>query len=242
MEIDLQQASKRLVSLSVEDRIRWAVDQFGDGVVLLSSMQKTASVLMHLFYTLKLTSEIIFVDTGFHFRETLMMRDTFMRRYKLNLVTLYPERTPEQQETRYGYKLHLFVDGQPECCQMRKTDPFVSYVLENKRKLVMIGLRRTEGGSRKEVQPIVEDSRIGGYSLHPIFDWSDEQLSQYLETHDVPIHPLHAQDYPSIGCQCCTTQVRPGEDPRAGRWRHLREPGEEGPRYCGINFSDGAGI
>ncbi|MSS72597.1 MAG: hypothetical protein EXS64_14050 [Candidatus Latescibacteria bacterium] len=80
------------------------------------------------------------------------------------------------------------------------------------------------------------------YTLHPIFDWTDEQVDRYLKENDVPTHPLHERNYPSIGCECCTTPVAPGEDPRAGRWRHLREPGDDGPKYCNINFSDGSGI
>jgi phosphoadenosine phosphosulfate reductase len=228
--------------LSAEDRIRWAVDAFGPHAVLLSSMQKTASVLMHLFHRLGLENEVLFVDTGYHFRETLQLRDEFMRRYRLNLVTVYPDLTPERQEKTFERKLYLFVDGQKECCRLRKTVPYLDHMKRSGHRLTMAGLRRSEGGRRGRVDPLILDPRIQGYTLHPIFDWTDDRIEDYLRAHAVPEHPLHLRNYPSIGCECCTTPVAPGEDPRAGRWRHLREPGDDGPKYCNINFSDGSGI
>ncbi len=240
--LDLAEANERLQSLDAEGRIRWAVETFGPNAVLLSSMQKTASVLMHLFHRMGLDNEVLFVDTGYHFPETLRLRDDFMRRYRLNLVTLYPGLTPEQQEQAFEKKLYLYVDGQKECCRLRKTVPYLDHMRQSGHRLTMVGLRRTEGGRRGRVEPLILDPRIQGYTLHPIFDWTDGQIETYLRKNAVPEHPLHRRNYPSIGCACCTTPVAPGEDPRAGRWRHLREPGDDGPKYCNINFSDGAGI
>ena len=240
--LDLEVANAELEGLDARGRIQWAVGLFGEKAVLLSSMQKTASVLMHQFYTLGLLNEILFVDTGFHFRETLELRDEYLRRYRLNLVTLYPDLTPEEQEQEYERKLYQYVDGQPECCRLRKTLPFVSHLKSTGKMLCMVGLRRSEGGRRDGLRALSGDPRTGGYTLHPIYDWTDLDLSTYLAENGVPVHGLHEQSYPSIGCACCTTQVAEGEENRAGRWRHLREPGEEGPQYCNILFSDGAGI
>ena len=239
---DLEVENDRLRYLSAEDRIRWEADTYGMDAVLLSSMQKTASVLMHMFHRMGLNNEILFGDTGYHFRETLQLRDELMRRYGLNIVTLYPEQTPEQQEESNGRKLYLDLGGQKECCRVRKADPYLAHMARSERRLTMVGLRRSEGGRRNGAGFLMADPRTGGHVLHPIYDWSDEQIEAYLEQHRVPVHPLHEQDYPSIGCACCTTPVRPGEDPRAGRWRHLRKDGEDGPRYCKILLVDGAGI
>ncbi len=241
--LDLAVANKLLQGLTASERIRWAVETIGQDAVLLSSMQSTASVLMHHFYILGLDNEILFVDTGYHFRETLQLRDEFMRRYKLNIITLYPELTPEQQEKKFGKKLYLYVDGQKECCHLRKTVPFINHMKHFGRKLVMVGLRRGEGGRRAQLNTLIQDPRTGGYTLHPILDWTDDQIQQYIQENDIPEHPLHKQNYPSIGCECCTTPVQPGEDPRAGRWRHLAGVcGEDGPKYCRLNYSDGSGI
>ncbi|MDN3513064.1 MAG: phosphoadenylyl-sulfate reductase [Candidatus Brocadia sp.] len=242
VEIDLLDVNKLLQGLTAMERIGWAVETFGHDAVLLSSMQSSASVLMHSFYRMELDNEVIFVDTGYHFQETLQLRDEFMRRYKLNMVTLYPELTPEQQEKKFEGKLYLSVDGQKECCRLRKTVPFINHMMQYGRKLAMVGLRRSEGGRRAKLSPLIQDPRTKGYTLHPLFDWTDEQIQAYLQKYDVPVHPLHRQNYPSIGCECCTTPVGPGEDPRAGRWRHLAALDDGEPKYCKINFSDGLGI
>jgi len=194
-----------------------------------------------MFWKLSLKNEVLFVDTGFHFAETLRLRDEFMRRYGLNVVTLYPELTPAQQEQKYDAKLYTFIDGQPECCRMRKEEPFIKHVRAHGRKLLMLGLLRSEGGRRAKLQPLMRDPRIDGYTLHPILDWDEHDVDEYNLQNEVPVNELHLKNFPSIGCQVCTTPVAPGEDPRAGRWRHLRKEGE-GPRYCGINFTDGSGI
>jgi phosphoadenosine phosphosulfate reductase len=232
-----------LAPLTAPERLRWAARTFGDDLVLLSSMQRTAVVLMHMFSDLGLPNEILFLDTGYHFTETLRMRDELLRRYRLNLVTLYPALTIEEQEARHGKKLYGCVDGQPECCRLRKEAPLLAHLQSRSTPVVTNGLRRAEGGPRANLQPLTPDPRTGGYQLAPLFDWTGEQVQAYLEEHALPVHPLHARGYPSIGCSPCTTPVAPGEAPRAGRWRHLRPAtGEGGPQYCKVNFTDGAGI
>ena len=241
--IDSATANAALEPLSALDRIRWAVDALGDDVVLLSSMQKTAVVLMHLFHRLGLANEVLFVDTGYHFFETLKMRDAYMRRYRLNVVTLYPTSTIEEQETLHGSKLFASVAGQPECCRMRKEAPLLAHLASKRAPALVNGLRRAEGGKRGDIKPFSEDRRTGGYQLSPLYDWSGDEVRWYIAEHNLLVHPLHDAGYPSIGCYPCTTPVAPGENARAGRWRHLRVlNGDASPEYCQINYSDGAGI
>jgi phosphoadenosine phosphosulfate reductase len=223
-------------------RTAYGIEKFGQGAVLLSSMQKTASVLMHIFYSLGAENDILFVDTGFHFHETLSLRDEFMRKYKLNIMTLYPDMTPEQQEAEHSCKLYQTKSGQPICCDLRKAQPFINYMAKQNKKLAFGGLRWSEGKARGNLDFLSIDPRFGGYRLNPILDWTDEMVDKYLQEHNIPTHPLHFKGYPSIGCQSCTTPIQPGEDERAGRWRHLHEDGLGGPAYCELNFSDGSGI
>ena len=89
---------------------------------------------------------------------------------------------------------------------------------------------------------LAEDRRTGGYQLSPLYDWSGDDVRSYISEHSLLLHPLHDAGYRSIGCYPCTTPVEPGEDARAGRWRHLRALNEPAPEYCGINFTDGLGI
>ena len=243
MEIDFSTANAALEPLSALDRIRWAVGRLGDDVVLLSSMQKTAVVLMHMFHRLGLGNEVLFVDTGYHFFETLKMRDEYMRRYRLNLVTLYPASTIEEQERVQGGKLFATIAGQPECCRMRKEAPLLAHLKTKRAPTLVNGLRRAEGGKRRNVKPFAEDRRTGGYQLSPLYDWTGADIAAYIAEHDLLVHPLHAASYPSIGCYPCTTPVQPGEDDRAGRWRHLRVlNADQAPEYRRINYSDGGGI
>jgi phosphoadenosine phosphosulfate reductase len=241
--MDCAEAHAALVGSSAKERVAWAAKAFGDGMVLLSSMQKTAAVLMHLFADLDLPNEVLFIDTGYHFFETLRVRDLYMRRFHLNLVTLYPDLTLEEQETRFGKKLFACADGQPECCRLRKEAPLLKHLAGKKAPVVVNGLRRAEGGKRAELKVLSPDPRTGGYQFSPLFDWSEETVRAYVAAHDLPLHPLHERGYPSVGCYPCTTPVKPGEDARAGRWRHLRPAGSnDGPKYCSVNFSDGDGI
>lgn len=241
--IDYLKAQARLEPLSAKERLLWAVETYSDNVVLLSSMQRTGVVLMHMFHTLGMTNEILFVDTGYHFFETLRMRDLLMRQWRLNVVTLYPELTIEEQETRFGKKLFTCTDGQPECCRLRKEAPLLKHLATKQSPVLVNGLRREEGGSRAKINAFTPDLRTGGYQLSPIYDWTAVDIQTYIDNHNIPIHPLYDRAFSSIGCYPCTTPIRPGESSRAGRWRHLRQPEvEESPQYCGINFSDGSGI
>lgn len=239
---NLEAINRTLAEKDAVERVAYGLERFGQGAVLLSSMQKTASVLMHIFHRLGAENDIVFVDTGFHFHETLSLRDAFMRKYKLNIMTLYPKLTPEQQEAEYNCKLYKTEKGQPVCCAQRKGKPFIDYMNQQGKQLAFGGLRKAEGDARANLGILSEDPRFNGYRINPILDWTDEMVDAYLLGHEILTHSMHSEGYPSVGCQCCTTPIKAGEDARAGRWRHLREKGEEGPVYCAMNYSDGSGI
>ncbi|MFB3788767.1 MAG: phosphoadenylyl-sulfate reductase [bacterium] len=237
--IDWQALNERLESYSPREIIGWAHETFGSQLAMLSSMQKTASVLTHTLYAMGLTQvEIIFIDTGYHFPETLELRDRMIEQYGVNIQTYQPDKSPEEQFREYGRELYLRDRDYQLCCQLRKEEPYLKAA--RRYKAVLSGLLRSEGGARKQIPIVAVDPRIQGYKIHPLANWSGEQVDEYIQAHDVLVHPLHARGYPSIGCATCTTPVRVGEDERAGRWRHIREanPNKEVKLYCGINFSD----
>ena len=188
-----------LAALPAIERASYGVDKFGEGAVLVVSMQKTASVLVHFFHRLGLENEVVFVDTGYHFHETLALRDELMRRYRLNLVTVYPALTPEQQEAAHGCKLWRSVAGQPRCCEARKTVPFLDRMRRMGHRCAFGGLRRAEGDARANLDFVVADPRFDGVRINPLLDWTGQQVDAYLAEHGVPSHPLHARGYPSIG-------------------------------------------
>lgn len=237
-EIDIEKANQMLEGKAPGEVIRWAYDIFGTGLGMLSSMQKTASAMMHMMYANGLTDvEIIFVDTQYHFQETLDLRDRFIEDYGLNIKTYYPDKSPEEQFREFGRELYLNDGDYQICCELRKEKPFLKAA--EPFHAMLSGLMRSEGGARKNIPVVAVDPRIDGYRVHPLHTWTAETVEEYLRDNNVPVHPLHAQGYPSIGCSTCTTAVKPGEDERAGRWRHIREQrGTDEKLYCGINFTD----
>ena len=124
------------------------------------------------------------------------------------------------------------------CCHLRKELPLIKAVERFQAEALITGLMRAEGNGRTNVQAISRDPRINCTVFNPLFDWNSAQLESYIREHDVPVHPLYAQSYAGIGCAVCTTPVKPGEDSRAGRWRHLRASNGNRPIYCNINYSD----
>ncbi len=237
--LDIEQINKELEFYTPQEIIRWGYETFGTGLAMLSSMQKTASCLIHMVYCERLTNlPILFVDTGYHFQETVDLRDEMIDKYGVNIITLKPDLTPEEQFRQFGRELYLRDGDYQLCCKMRKEEPFLKAAEQY--DAMLSGLMRSEGGARKSIPILAEDPRFDGLKLHPIANWTRSHVEEYNKKHKVLVHPLHDKGYPSIGCETCTTPVKPGEDERAGRWRHIREanPGSSQKLYCGINLSD----
>lgn len=232
----LSQADLIDLNRSFEDRtpqqiLDWAVTTFGGRVAALSSMQKSGNTICHMIHTQKLDLSVIFVDTGVLFPETLATRDRLAAEYGLSIRTLHPEQSMQQQTAEKGV-LYLTPEGQKECCELRKSAPLDAVADEY--DALISSLRRSDGGARDACPILAVDTRLNCLRVNPLVNFSDEQLAEYIQSHEVIINPLHDQGYATIGCNRCTTPVLPNEPRRAGRWRHL------GPWsvYCGINPTD----
>lgn len=221
-------------------RMRLIDQAYGRDALQLASMQKTSGVLMHLIHLAGARTRVLFVDTQYHFPETLEVRDEFARRLGLTIETVVPKQTPAEQLKTYHTELYKTVDGQPLCCNLRKEEPYLAAAKGIKASIS--GLMRAEGGARRKIEPIGFDPRLNCVTFAPIFDWTHAMVEAHTKEHDLPVHKLYALNYLSIGCATCTTPVKPGEDERAGRWRHLRGENGTQPQYCNINHSDGGGI
>jgi phosphoadenosine phosphosulfate reductase len=175
--------------------------------------------------------QVLFVDTGVLFEETLETRDRIMAEYGLNVVTLSPKQSMAEQTAELGV-LYLSVEGQKQCCDLRKSQPLMD--VADKYDALIGSLRRSDGGNRAACPILAVDSKTNTLRVNPLVGLSDADLDAYEAEHNVIVNPLHAQGYPTVGCNRCTTPVMPEEPKRAGRWRHL------GPWsvYCGINPTD----
>ncbi|MCA9059574.1 MAG: phosphoadenylyl-sulfate reductase, partial [Planctomycetaceae bacterium] len=174
---------------------------------------------------------VLFVDTGVLFPETLQTRDELIRQYGLEIRTLHPELTMAQQTEKHGV-LYLSPEGQKQCCEMRKSEPLDA--VKGEFDALIGSLRRSDGGRREGCPILAIDTRLNCLRVNVLVNFDDDQMTNYIDHHQVVLHPLLQQGYTTIGCNRCTTPVLPGEPNRAGRWRHL------GPWsvYCGINPTD----
>jgi len=223
--------SKTFEQRTPEELLRWAKETFGERVAAISAMQQSGSVVCHMISQLKLDIPVLFVDTGVMFQETLDTRDRIASQYGLNVVTLSPELTMAEQTEKHGV-LYLSVEGQKQCCHMRKVEPLAA--AKGKYDALIGSLRRSDGGKRGECPVVAVDPEMNSVRINPLAMVEDEQLQGYITEHDVIVNPLHFQGFSTISCNRCTTPVLPNEPKRAGRWRHL------GPwsTYCGINPTD----
>lgn len=214
-----------------EELLRWAKETFGNRVAAISAMQQSGNVVCHMIHRLGLDIPVLFVDTGVMFQETLETRDRLASEYNLNIRTLHPERTMAEQTSELGV-LYLSVDGQKQCCHLRKVEPLLK--LRGEYDALIGSLRRVDGGKRGDCPLVAIDVEMNAVRINPLANFDDDQMAAYISQHSVITNPLHEQGYATIGCNRCTTPVLPTEPKRAGRWRHL------GPwsMYCGINPTD----
>ncbi len=223
-----------------EEILRWGFGQFGRRMAICTSFQATGSVIVHMAAQLAGERARVFsVDTGRLHEETYRLIAQFRQRYGIEVELVCPDsRELRRMLTRHGPNLFYEHPSKRKlCCEIRKVRPL-------QRRLATLdawvtGLRRDHSRNRALVEKVGVDEQHGGIlKLAPLADWTGEQVFAYAERHDVPLHPLYAQGYPSIGCQPCTRPVRPGEDSRAGRWWWEKGPDKE----CGMHYSPGVGM
>jgi phosphoadenosine phosphosulfate reductase len=230
-QADLVELNKAFEERTPQELLLWAKEIFGNRVAALSAMQQAGNVVCHMIHSLGMHMGVLFVDTGVLFAETLETRDRLAREYGLNIVTLAPRRTMQEQTAEFGV-LYLDPEGQKRCCHMRKTEPLLA--VADQYDALVGSLRRSDGGPRAACPILAVDPQTNTLRVNPLVNFSNEQMDAYIAEHDVILNPLHFQGYATIGCNRCTTPVLPNEPKRAGRWRHL------GPWsvYCGINPTD----
>jgi len=208
----VEQAAAELEGATALEILTWAVTTFGDGLVVTSSMQD--AVVPHLASRVKPGIKVLFLDTGYHFPETLGMRDAVQAVYDVEVVNVTPQQTVEQQDKEYGKE--LFSRDPDLCCALRKVEPLRD-ALEPYTAWAT-GLRRAEAITRANAKVVEWDADRRRVKVNPIVAWSDDDVERYIAEHDLLVNPLRDDGYPSIGCAPCTRRVEQGEDARAGRW------------------------
>lgn len=192
--------------------LRWAREQFGDSLALLSSMGD--EVLVHLASDELPDLDVVFIDTGYHFAETIGTRDAYIATRPINLINITPVETVAEQARTHGED--LFARDPNLCCSLRKVEP-LNRSLEGYRGWIS-GMRREDAPTRTDIDLIEYDAKRDKVKLNPLAEWTSADVDEYVNAHSVMLNPLRDAGYASIGCEPCTRPVAEGEDPRAGRW------------------------
>jgi phosphoadenosine phosphosulfate reductase len=216
-------AALELAEAPAEEILRWAAGEFGSGLAVTASMQDT--VLVHLASKALPGIDVLFLETGYHFIETIGTADAVEAVYDVSLRRLLPLQTVQEQDAQYGKD--LFARDPDLCCALRKVAPLNKALKDY--EAWATGVRRAESVTRATTPVVAFDAKRGRIKIAPLAAWSDDDVADYITRNNVLVNPLLGPDYPSIGCEPCTRRVLPGQDSRAGRWAGLAKT------ECGIN-------
>ena len=217
------QASRELEGATALEIMGWAHEEFGRGLVVTSSLADT--VMISIAERVAPGIDVLFLDTGYHFVETIGTREAVKLVHDVNLVSVLPELTVAEQDAAYGKD--LFRTNPDACCGMRKVAP-LGRALEPYSAWVS-GVRRSDSPARATTPVVAWDAKRRLVKVSPIATWTDDDVAAYVEENSLMVNPLLEDGYPSIGCEPCTVRAT-GPDARAGRWAGL------GKTECGIHL------
>lgn len=208
-----------------EDVLAWAAERFGHSIAVASSFAG-GTALLDLAARALPGIDVLFLETGYHFPETIGTRDALSVMLDITVVNVRAEQTVAEQDATHGKD--LFARDPNLCCRLRKVEP-LAHALSGYEAWVT-GVRRGDSTTRAGTKHVEWDAKNGMVKINPLAAWSFDQLVDYASERGLPVNPLLADGYPSIGCLPCTRRVEPGEDPRAGRWAGLAK------NECGIHI------
>lgn len=205
------EADRELKDASAAEIIRWAHDTFGERFAVTASMAD--GVLCHVASQAIPGIRVLFLDTGYHFGETIGTRDAIAATYDIEVETVSHPLQVAEHEANYGQLYESYPDL---CCAIRKVWP-LDRALRSYDAWAS-GIRRSESPGRANAPAVAWDARRKKVKVNPLVAWTDQHVHTYIADHDILVNPLREIGYPSIGCAPCTHPVAPDQDPRAGRW------------------------
>ncbi|MBC7632365.1 phosphoadenylyl-sulfate reductase [Aeromicrobium sp.] len=208
-------AQHRFAEADTTEVLDWVAKEFGYRTAVACSMAD--AVLPHVVAAHLPWVDTLFLETGYHFAETIGTRDAVESSMQLNIVDVKPRRSVAEQDAEFGEK--LYERDPAQCCEMRKVEPL--HATLQGYEAWITGVRRDEAPTRANTPFVTWDDKNGLVKINPMAAWTFEGLLDYATDNDVIVNPLVNDGYPSIGCATCTRRVAPGEDPRAGRWAGL---------------------
>ncbi len=220
---DLEQAT-------ASERVRWAVDTFGDRLVLSTSFGIQSAVMLHLVTQVAPEIPVVFIDTGYLFPETYRFADALTKRLALNLKVYQPVQTAARQEALYGKEWENGIEGLGRYNLINKVEPMDRAVRELGAEAWLAGLRRVQASSRGQLPVVQRQNKTT--KIHPIIDWDNRTVHRYLTEHELPYHPLWDQGYVSVGDWHSSAPLGPGMSEEETRFGGLK-------RECGLHEMSG---
>jgi phosphoadenosine phosphosulfate reductase len=217
-------AARTLEDASAHDIVGWAAETFGDRICVLSSMAD--AVVSSLAAKAKPGIDVVFLDTGYHFPETIGTRDAVAAVYDVNVVSATPLRTVAEQDAEHGE--NLFARDPDRCCALRKVAPMDAALAPYDAWIT--GVRRDESPTRANTPVVQWDPKRRKVKINPIARWDQPTVDAYIAEHHILVNPLIDEGFLSVGCWPCTNKVEAGADPRSGRWAGTSKT------ECGINI------
>jgi phosphoadenosine phosphosulfate reductase len=214
MKERIRQLQTTAEAWSPERVLRWSFETFGSSVAISSAFGAEGMVLIDIASRVSQNFRLFTLDTEFLFPQTYNLMDQVEQKYGITIERVYSLLSPEEQERVHGPA--LWQRHPDQCCNLRKVEPLRRKLAELQAWITSI--RRDQTATRAGAGKIEWDEKFGLVKINPLADWNSKQVWQYIRAHDTPYNALHDRSFPSIGCTHCTRAVRPGEDPRAGRW------------------------
>ena len=208
--------------------IKFALDKYGSRVSFASSFGAEDVAIIDMIAKIKLGARVFTLETGYLFSETHDVIRRIKEKYNIKLEIYTPSTSMEEFERQYG---KLYETDPDKCCAIRKIEPLNRAMADNLDAWIT-GIRRDQSPTRANTKKVEMDKKFNLVKFNPIVDWTSEKVWDYIRKNNIPYNVLHDRNYPSIGCAPCTKPVKPGEDPRAGRWA-----GKE-KTECGLHISE----
>lgn len=209
---------KSIVGRNTEEALSLLSKNFPNKIIFSTSFGLEDQVITHIIFSKNIPIKIFTLDTGRLFPETYSVWSRTKEIYNKNISSYspYTETIQNLVSEKGPNSFYESVENRQECCYIRKVEPLKRALKGN--EIWVTGIRKEQSASRNNLSPVEWDENNHIIKYHPLFDWSFEEVKSFISKNHVPYNPLHDKGFPSIGCQPCTRAVKPGDDPRSGRW------------------------
>lgn len=227
----IDKIKKDTEGLELIDKLKYIADSFAGRVVFTTSFGVEDQVITDMIFANDIDIKIVSLDTGRLFEETYKVLNSTISKYRKSIDVFYPntEKVEKLLSDKGPYSFYESIENRKECCNIRKVEPLRRALAGN--ECWVTGIRAEQSQGRTEMEMFENDEGYGLLKMNPIFDWTLDDVMNYLKDKNVPYNQLHHKGFVSIGCEPCTRAIKPGEDFRAGRWWWENNSGKE----CGLH-------